>query len=173
MTTACEGSSLEIHAPSLTIWVYIFVTAFSLVNVGQTSAQFIPLPPPAPSGTTVDQTNQAPNDNKAPVIEVLTTDIHAGKSVFKVRISDESGLQLAQIKYVQNGRITTTGLVKEQGDVYKALIEVHPPSRIIVIDSADQSRNVATVVKEYNILAAPDVLKQIADFFSGIIGKRQ
>jgi len=153
--------------------VYIFVAAFSLVNVQSTAAQFIPLPPPAPSGNTVDQAHQALDDNKAPVIEVLTTDLHAGKSVFKVRISDESGLQLAQIKYGQNERITTTGFVKEQGDVYKALIEVQPPSRIIVIDSADQSRNEATVVKEYNILPAPDILKQIEDFFSGIIGKRQ
>ena len=164
---------LGIHAPSLGIWVYIFVTAFSLVTVHSAAAQLIPLPPPSPSSNTIDKTNQAPNDNKAPVIQPLTTEIKAGKSVFKVRISDESGLQLGQIKYVHDGRIVTADLVKEQNDVYKALIDVQPPSRIIVIDAADQNGNVATVVKEYSILPGPDILKGIENFFSSIIGKSQ
>ena len=99
MAIAFEDSTLGIHAPGLGIWVYIFVTAFSLVAVHSAAAQLIPLPPPSPSSNTIDKTNQAPNDNKAPVIQPLTTEIKAGKSVFKVRISDESGLQLGQIKY--------------------------------------------------------------------------
>ena len=173
MAIAFEDSTLGIHAPSLSIWVYIFVTAFSLVTVHSAAAQLIPLPPPSPSSNTIDKTNQAPNDNKAPVIQPLTTEIKAGKSVFKVRISDESGLQLGQIKYVHDGRIVTADLVKEQNDVYKALIDVQPPSRIIVIDAADQNGNVATVVKEYSILPGPDILKGIENFFSSIIGKSQ
>ena len=173
MAIAFEDSTLGIHAPGLGIWVYIFVTAFSLVAVHSAAAQLIPLPPPSPSSNTIDKTNQAPNDNKAPVIQPLTTEIKAGKSVFKVRISDESGLQLGQIKYVHDGRIVTADLVKEQNDVYKALIDVQPPSRIIVIDAADQNGNVATVVKEYSILPSPDILKGIEDFFSSIIGKSQ
>jgi hypothetical protein len=171
MTIAFGDSTLGIHAPSLGIWVYIFVTAFILVTVQSAAAQLIPLPPPSPSSNTNDKTNQAPNDNKAPVIQPLTTEIKAGKSVFKVRISDESGLQLGQIKYVHDGRIVTTDLVKEQNDIYKALIDVQPPSRIIVIDAADQNGNVATVVKEYSILPSPDILKGIEEFFSSIIGK--
>ncbi len=171
MAIAFEGSALGIHAPSLGIWVFIFVTGFSLVPVQSAVAQLIPLPPPSPSSNTIDKTNQAPNDNKAPVIQPLTTEIKAGKSVFKVRISDESGLQLGQIKYVHDGRIVTADLVKEQNDVYKALIDVQPPSRIIIIDAADQNGNVATVVKEYSILPSPDILKGIEDFFSSIIGK--
>lgn len=170
MAIAFEGSILEIHAPSLSIWVYIFVMAFSLVTVQSADAQLIPLPPPSPSSNAVDQPNQAPNDNKAPVIEPLTTEIKAGKSVFKVRISDE-GLQLGQIKYVHDGRIVTADLVKDQNDIYKALIDVQPPSRIIVIDAADQNGNVATVVKEYSILPGPDILKGIENFFSSIMGK--
>ena len=173
MAIAFEDSTLGIHAPGLGIWVYIFVTAFSLVAVHSAAAQLIPLPPPSPSSNTIDKTNKAPNDNKAPVIQPLTTEIKAGKSVFKVRISDESGLQLGQIKYVHDGRIVTADLVKEQNDVYKALIDVQPPSRIIVIDAADQNGNVATVVKEYSILPSPDILKGIENFFSSIIGKSQ
>ena len=88
-----------------------------------------------------------------------------------MRISDESGLQLGQIKYVHDGRIVTADLVKEQNDVYKALIDVQPPSRIIIIDAAISNGNVATVVKEYSILPSPDILKGIEDFFSSIIGK--
>ena len=173
MAIAFEDSTLGINAPSLSIWVYIFITALSLVSVHSAAAQLIPLPPPSPSSNTIDKTNQAPNDNKAPVIQPLTTEIKAGKSVFKVRISDESGLQLGQIKYVHDGRIVTADLVKEQNDIYKALIDVQPPSRIIVIDAADQNGNVATVVKEYSILPGPDILKGIENFFSSIIGKSQ
>ena len=124
MSIAFEDRTLGIRAPSLGIWVYIFVTAFSLVTVQSAAAQLIPLPPPSPSSNTIDKTNQAPNDRKAPVIQPLTTEIKAGKSVFKVKISDESGLQLGQIKYVHDGRIVTADLVKEQNDVYKALIDV-------------------------------------------------
>jgi hypothetical protein len=173
MAKAFEGSWLGIHAPRLSIWVYVFVTAFSLITIQSTAAQLIPLPPPSPSSNTIDQTNQAPNDNKAPVIEPLTTEIKAGKSVFKVRISDESGLQLGQIKYVHDGKIVTADLVKEQNDVYKALIDIQPPSRIIVIDAADQNGNVATVIKEYNILPGFDILKGIENFFSSIVGNSQ
>ena len=173
MAIAFEDSTLGINAPSLSIWVYIFITALSLVSVHSAAAQLMPLPPPSPSSSTMDKTNQAPNDNKAPVIQPLTTEIKAGKSVFKVRISDESGLQLGQIKYVHDGRIVTADLVKEQNDIYKALIDVQPPSRIIVIDAADQNGNVATVVKEYSILPGPDILKGIENFFSSIIGKSQ
>jgi hypothetical protein len=170
MVIAFEDTTLGFHAPSLSIWVYIFVTAFSLVTVQSAAAQLIPLPPPSPSSNTIDQTNQAPNDNKAPVIEPLTTEIKAGKSVFKVRISDESGLQVGQIEYVHDGKIVTTDLVKEQNDVYKALIDIQPPSRIIVIDATDQNGNVATVVKEYSILPGVDILKGIENFFSSIFG---
>ena len=173
MAIAFEDSTLGIHAPGLGIWVYIFVTAFSLVAGHSAAAQLIPLPPPSPSSNTIDEPNQAPNDNKAPVIQPLTTELKAGKSVFKVRISDESGLELGQIKYVHDGRIVTADLVKEQNDVYKALIDIQPPSRIIVIDAADQNGNVATIVKEYSILPSPDLLKGIENFFSSIIGKSQ
>ena len=160
----------------LRVWAFgsiFLLRLFHLSLSNSAAAQLIPLPPPSPSSNTIDKTNQAPNDNKAPVIQPLTTEIKAGKSVFKVRISDESGLQLGQIKYVHDGRIVTADLVKEQNDVYKALIDVQPPSRIIVIDAADQNGNVATVVKEYSILPGPDILKGIENFFSSIIGKSQ
>ena len=173
MAIAFENTTLGIHAPSLSIWVYIFVTAFSLVTVQSAAAQLIPLPPPSPGSHTIDEPNRAPNDNIAPVIQPLTTEINAGKSVFKVRISDESGLQLGQIKYVHDGRIVTADLVKDQNDVYKALIDVQPPSRIIVIDAEDQNGNRATVVKVYSILPGADILKRIENFLSSMIGKTQ
>ena len=91
----------------MSISVYIFVAAFSLFTVQSATAQLVPLPPPSPDSNTIEQTNQTPNDNKAPVIEPLTSEVKAGKNVFKVRISDESGLQLGQIKYVHDGKIVT------------------------------------------------------------------
>ena len=168
-----KNTTLGIRAPSLSISVYIFVAAFSLFTVQSATAQLVPLPPPSPDSNTIEQTNQTPNDNKAPVIEPLTSEVKAGKNVFKVRISDESGLQLGQIKYVHDGKIVTAALVKEQNDVYKALIDIQPPSRIIVIDAEDQNGNRATVVKEYSILPGADLLKGIENFFSNMIGKSQ
>lgn len=164
---------LDFCAPRSSIWVPIIPVFLLLMSVHTTGAQLMPLPPPSPSGNTALMGHEALNDKEAPIIDVLTTDIHAGKSVFKVRISDKSGLELAQIKYVHDGKIVTTDLVREQGDIYKALIDIQPPSRVIVIDSADQGQNVATVVKEFNVQPAPDILKQAEDFFSGIIGRHQ
>ena len=171
MAIAFEGSTLGIHAPSLSICICIFVTAFSLVTVQSAAAQLSPYLRPLQVATQLNkQIKRRPTRTKLPVIEPLTTEVKAGKSVFKVRISDESGLKLGQIKYVHDGKIVTADLVKEQNDVYKALIDIQPPSRIIVIDAGYQNGNVATVVKEYSILPGADILKGIENFFSSVFG---
>jgi hypothetical protein len=142
-----------------------------LSHIGVAVAQFVPLPPPSPGTTnTPEQTNKIANDHQAPVIEILTSYLKAGKNVFKVRITDQSGIQVGDVRYVHNGQIRVVDLVKDLNNVYKALIDIQPPSRVIVVEATDANGNVATTVKEYSIHAAPNLFQQIENFFSGIFG---
>jgi hypothetical protein len=64
-------------------------------------------------------------------------------------------------------------LVKDLNDVYKALIDIQPPSRVVVIEAGDPNGNIATVVKEFNVNPGSNIFQDIQDFFSGILSKRQ
>lgn len=170
MSTLSRPNPLRTVRGIITSVVIVFL--FIAFHPRSSDAQFVPLPPPSPSTNTADRANPVPNDNKAPVIEILSTSLTAGKNVFKVRITDNSGVKLAEIKYVHEGKIKTVDFVKDINDNYKALIDIEPPSRVIVIDAEDQEGNVATEVREYNLTPHPNILQQIEDFFSGIFSKR-
>ncbi|HEX7032388.1 MAG TPA: hypothetical protein VF172_05255 [Nitrososphaera sp.] len=134
---------------------------------GYASAQSIPLPPPSPENGG-DETRIAENDRTPPQIEVLTTELTAGKNVFRVRITDDSSLQVREVKYVRNGQIEIEGLFRDQNDVYKALVDIQPPSRVIVITASDANGNMATTFKEYDIKESNDLFSQIANMLSQI-----
>lgn len=154
------------------IAILCFLTFFITAHFETAVAQFVPLPPPSPSNAnSTDEVRRDMKDNKAPIIDILSTSLKAGKNVFKAKITDESGIKLAEIKYVHNGIIKTVDFVKDPNNVYKALIDIQPPSRVIVIDAEDPNGNVATAVREYNVQIAPNVLQQIEDFFSGFLNK--
>jgi len=137
--------------------------------IGYASAQSIPLPPPSPSSNGSSQeTKVAANDREPPNIEILTTQLDEGKNVFKVKITDESSIQVREAKFVQNGQLTTVGLFRDQNDIYKALIDIHSPSRIVEVTAGDAKGNLATTYREYDIKAAPDLLTQISNAFSQI-----
>ncbi|HEX9319045.1 MAG TPA: hypothetical protein VF884_08935, partial [Nitrososphaeraceae archaeon] len=95
-----------------------------------------------------------------------------GKNVFWARITDDTGVKIAVIKYVHQGNLRTADFVKDLNDAYKALIDVEPPSKVIVIDAEDPNGNIATAIKEYNIQPASNILQQLEDFFSGIFGNK-
>lgn len=160
---------------TLSIFWYCFIITTLIFCVGSASAQFVPLPPPSPSSSsnTADPKNIAPDDHKAPIIDVITPNLKAGKNVFKVKLTDESGIQLGDIKYVHNGQIKVIDLVKDINDVYKALIDIQPPSRIVVIEAGDPNGNIATVVKEFSVSPASNIFQNIQEFFSGILSKGQ
>lgn len=165
-----------LHATRLgtlgTYW-YSFILAALIFYPAAAAAQFVPLPPPSPDTGTPEQPDLTPDDHKAPIIEVITSSLKAGKNVFKVKLMDESGIQLGDVKYVHNGQIKVVDLVKDINDVYKALIDIQPPSRVIAIEAGDPNGNRATVVKEYSIGPASNILQDIQDFFSGILSTKQ
>ena len=136
-------------------------------TVGYASAQSIPLPPPSFEGNPVE-TRVAENDKNPPNIEILTTELSAGKNVFRVRITDDSSLQVREVKYVSNGQLKVDGLFRDQNDVYKALVDIQPPSRIVVVTASDSSGNLATAYREYEIEKSGDMFTQIMEMFSQI-----
>jgi hypothetical protein len=98
----------------------------------------------------------------------MTETLQAGKNVFRVKITDESSLQVREVRHVQGGQFTTEGLFRDQNDIYKALIDIQPPSRIVVVVVGDAAGNIATVHKEYEVTGQPDLFKGIMDVLRDI-----
>jgi hypothetical protein len=144
------------------------VTAAPLLLAGQASAQSIPLPPPFPGSDVSEEETKDANDRDPPEIEILSTELREGKNVFKVRIADESSLHIREVKYVYDGQLRTDGLFRDQNNVYKALIDMHPPSRIVVVTAGDANGNIDSVHKEYEVSASQDLFSQIIDMLSQI-----
>jgi hypothetical protein len=151
--------------------VFFFITFGLLTHFGTVTSQFVPLPPPSPGApASPDQQNRVANDHQAPSIQVLTSALTSGKNVFKVRITDQSGVQVGDIRYVHNGQIKIVDLVKDLNNVYKALIDIQPPSKVIVVEASDPNGNAATAIKEYDVQPSPNIFQEIENFFYGIFG---
>jgi hypothetical protein len=141
-------------------------------------AQPVPLlPPPFPENNP-DKEIVAENDQSPPHIEILTTELHEGKNVFEVRIADESSLQTREVKYVHNGQLRVDGLFRDQNNVYKALIDIQHPSRIVTVTASDANGNMASDFREYEITGSQDIFSQIMDrisqtlnFFQNLFGR--
>jgi hypothetical protein len=138
-----------------------------LSATGYAGAQPIPVPPPFPESSP-EETKIAENDRDPPKIEVLTTELHEGKNVYRVRITDESSLAVREVKYVQNGQLRVDGLYRDQNDVYKALVDIKQPSRIVVITVGDANGNMASTYREYDVIKSDDIFAQIMDMLSRI-----
>ena len=137
--------------------------------VNHANAQLLPFPPPSfPGGISQQTTVIAANDTKPPQIEILTTELHEGKNVFKVRIRDDSSLLTREVKYVENGQLKVVGLYHERDDIYDALINIHSPSNIVLVTAGDASGNISNAFGEYEIEPASNLVTQIANTLSHI-----
>jgi predicted transcriptional regulator len=86
--------------------------------------------------------------------------------VFKVKIIDKSDLKYAEIRYVQNGKVVTQGLVRDPNDIYKVLMDARSPYALIVINAVDINGNKASVVKELNVTSLENsILSPILNLF--------
>lgn len=139
-----------------------FLLLMLTVSIGRyASAQSIPmLPPPFPESGQ-EQQRIVENDRSPPQIEILTTELHEGKNVFKVKITDESSLTTREVKYVHNGQLKIDGLFRDQNDVYKALIDIHPPSRVVMVTAGDANGNIISDFREYEITKSQDIFTEI------------
>jgi hypothetical protein len=152
---------------SLKEFAFAFLLLIIAVSAGRyASAQSIPfLPPPFPENSPEEQII-AENDRAPPQIEILTTELHEGKNVFKVRITDESSLRTREVKYVHNGQLRVDGLFRDQNNVYKALIDIQPPSRVVMVTAGDANGNIISDFGEYEITKSQDIFTQVMDRLS-------
>jgi hypothetical protein len=150
-----------------------FLIGFSVLkNEQQTNGQITPIPPPVQQPTSTPlhlDPSQFKNDTSSPIVEVLTTSLIDGGNVFKVRITDKSPINRAQITFIQNGQPVTESLVRDPNNVYKALIDARLPSAVVIISAVDVHGKTASLVK-YLIVTplSNSVLAQITNFFAGI-----
>ncbi len=149
--------------------VALLLLMISLFTMGYARAQPIPLLPPPPPEKRPEVEKIAENDRMAPKIEILTSELHDGKNVFKVRITDESSLRTREVKYVHDGQLRVDGLFRDQNDVYKALIDIHSPSRIVEVTAGDANGNIVSAFGEYEISKSQDIFRQIIDMLSQVI----
>jgi translation initiation factor 1 (eIF-1/SUI1) len=148
--------------------IITYLIFLSLAINKEISSQLIPIPPPSPSIEMTDKNDKTKNDRMPPMIKILTNEIKHGKNVFKVNIVDESHIQLREIRYIYEGNIRTEGLVKDNNDIYKGLIDVKGPSAVIIINAGDEYGNKAKVSKVFEIKQSQDLFSGIAEYFFNI-----
>ena len=149
---------------------FAFLIPMLTAPVGQSAiAQSIPMvPPPFPENSPQEE-RIVENDRAPPQVEILTTELHEGKNVFKVRITDESSLRTREVKYVHNGQLRVDGLFRDQNNVYKALIDIQPPSRVVMVTASDANGNLVADFREYEITETQDIFTQVMDELSQML----
>ena len=152
----------NIDSPLVNASAFVFLLLVLIVSAGRCAlAQSFPmLPPPFPENSPQEE-RIVENDRAPPQVEILTTELHEGKNVFKVRITDESSLRTREVKYVHDGQLRVDGLFRDQNNVYKALIDIEPPSRIVVVTAGDANGNMVSDFREYQIAESQDILTQV------------
>jgi hypothetical protein len=147
----------------------LFIALIVAALVGQAYGQPFPIPPPFPS-VSENTERIAEGDKTPPKIEILTEELNAGKNVLRVRITDDSTLRVRDVRYVQDGQFKSEGLFRDQDDVYKGLIDIQPPSRIVVVTAGDSAGNIASTFREYEVSSQRDIFKDIMDVLGSIPG---
>jgi hypothetical protein len=152
----------DIDSSLVNMLAFVFLLLVLIVSAGRCAlAQSFPmLPPPFPENSPQEE-RIVENDRAPPQVEILTTELHEGKNVFKVRITDESSLRTREVKYVHDGQLRVDGLFRDQNNVYKALIDIEPPSRIVVVTAGDANGNLVSDFGEYQITESQDILTQV------------
>ncbi len=152
--------------------------ASTFTVIAEAEAQFPSLFPPPPPGSEGGSTfgkdyPVVPSDDKSPPeIEWVTTELKQGKNVLVIKVDDESFLSSRQVKYVGEGRVKLADLARDHDNVYHALIDVNPPSSMLVIDISDIAGNRATVTKELTVVSGSgpnDLLDRLADVWRNIL----
>jgi hypothetical protein len=145
----------------------IVFTTFSQLDYGVyqfSEAQLVPLPPPAPDIIPEQTQNQnTSQDNVPPVIQFVTTELADGKNVLKVNVTDSSEIRLREVSFVDDGEIRTETLVYEGNNIYKALVDVNPPSAVVVISVDDVAGNEASLAKSIPVKESQSIISRILD----------
>src|ERR671914_2401354 len=152
----------NIDSSLVNVSAFVFLLLVLIVSAGRCAlAQSFPmLPPPFPENSPQEE-RIVENDRAPPQVEILTMELHEGKNVFKVRITDESSLRTREVKYVHDGQLRVDGLFRDQNNVFKALIDIQAPSRVVMVTASDANGNIVSDFREYQITESQDILTQV------------
>src|SRR5918992_5862926 len=168
----------NIDSSLVNVSAFVFLLLVLIVSAGRCAlAQSFPmLPPPFPENSPQEE-RIVENDRAPPWVEILTTELHQGKNVFKVRITDESSLRTREVKYVHDGQLRVDGLFRDQNNVFKALIDIQAPSRVVMVTAGDANGNIVSEFGEFEITKSQslftvvmDRLSQTLDYFKNLFG---
>ncbi|HJT47090.1 MAG TPA: hypothetical protein VJ729_02820 [Nitrososphaeraceae archaeon] len=156
----------------LVVGVIIILAFFVFTKYVEVNAQLIPIPSMS-SVTQVQNKNinttTIKNDHKAPEMQILTTKLIEGKNVFRVKITDESGIKSCEIRYNGYASVKLADCVYDSNNIYKSLISAAPPSQTVQVYVKDPNGNSATGVKTFVVSPRPHMLDQISQTFSIVL----
>jgi hypothetical protein len=147
------------------------IMMFQFFNTPSAQGQFIPLPPPGPDSQPAQQKQIGKYDSMPPTIEFLTTSLRQGKNVIKVKVLDDAPIDFVQIKEAINGKVIANEMVADPNNIYKFLIDVTSPSKIIVVRAFDINGNYSETVKKFDVPVSSNLIDSIRDFFGGILSR--
>jgi hypothetical protein len=147
--------------------------AFDNVFISNAGAQAPPLLPPPSSFSSPSNSNHnlriAPNDTNPPKVEILSKDFTEGNNRVFVIVTDESDLRSLEVRYVNNGDIVSSDLIKDQGDQYFGLVKVEPPSCVLDFEITDAANNTASIAKEFKVSPQGNIFDQLWAWFKGFL----
>jgi hypothetical protein len=145
----------------------IFLFSFSVLVLASlwqypaASGQFLPLPGPFQNGNIKEKDKAAANDNHPPEISVNTDSLKEGKNVLRIRIADESNIDVCTISYTIGGIFKTTDCVHDHDDVYKALVRSSFPIQNLKIHAEDGNGNSSTKFEQVNVVKQSNFFEQL------------
>jgi hypothetical protein len=153
--------------------LFCFFIGFSISENEQLAkAQLVPIPLLVQQpGTTHPnfEASQLNNSTSSAMIQVLSTSLIEGRDVFRVKITDKSDITNAEIVYIRNGQLVAQELTREPNNIYKALIDPHLPSTVVVTNVVELDGKTASVVKVLNVTPLPNnMFGQITNFLYGV-----
>jgi hypothetical protein len=110
----------------------------------------------------------SPNDHTPPEIKILNGELQNGHNILHVMVTDASDIKRLQVDYVDEGNIVTKDIIKDHGNLFFSLINVHPPSCIIVINAMDAANNTATIAKEFKVIPT-NPFDEILSWIKGLL----
>jgi hypothetical protein len=146
---------------------HIFLFSFSVLVLASlwqypaTGGQFLPLPGPFQNAKIAERDKAAASDNQPPKISVITDPLKEGKDVLRLRIADESNIDVCIISYTTVGIHKTTDCIHDHDDVYKALVRSSFPIQNLKIHAEDGNGNSSTKYEEIKVLKQSNFFEQI------------
>jgi hypothetical protein len=149
--------------------LYLFIGFSTTESEHQARAQLVLIFLPVQQQAKITHPNLEPgkpdNRTSSPTIQVLTSSLIEGKSVFNVRITDKSHILNAKIMSIQNGKIVPQDLVRQPNNIYNILVDAHLPSKVIVTNAVDLDGKTSSVVSVLNVTPLPNsIFDRITNF---------